>query len=160
MRNTIHSTALSVFGKKLGRSNDWFEANSMELTPIMEEERTALTNYKCTPNDKTLQALRSCRRKLQQAARRCANSYWLQLCSNIQSAADKGNTRSMYEGIKKALGPSPRTTAPLKSASGETIIDCSKQLDCWVEHYLELYARDNTVSDAALSHVGGLPVME
>lgn len=83
LRDTTYNTALSVFEKKLGRSNDWFEANSTELAPILEEKRTALTLYKLTLNHKTLQALRSSRRKLQQASRRCANSYWFQLCSNI-----------------------------------------------------------------------------
>lgn len=160
LRDAIYSTALSVFGKKQGKPNDWFDANQTTLAPILEEKRIALTNYKLTPNTQTLQALRSSRGKLQQASRRCANDYWIQLCSSIQSAADTGNIRLMFDGIKKALGPSPRTIAPLKSASGETIADRSKQLDRWVEHYSELYASDNSVSDAALRHVGHLPVME
>ncbi|TWW56001.1 hypothetical protein D4764_09G0010510 [Takifugu flavidus] len=132
LRDTIHRSALTVFGKKLRRSNDWFEANASVLTPILEQKRIALTNYKCTPNDKTLHTLRSSRKILQQTSQRCANSYWLQLCSNIQSAAD----------------------------SGETITDHSQQLDRWVEHYSVLYASDNTVSDAALCHVERQPVME
>lgn len=132
LRDTIHSMALMVFGKKLRRSNDWFEANASVLAPILEEKRTALTNYKFTASVKTLHVLRTSRRKLQQASRRCANSYWQQLCSNIQSAADSSNTKGMYDGIKKALGPSHRTIAPLKSAPGEIITDRSKQLDCWV----------------------------
>ena len=66
----------------------------------------------------------------------------------------------MYDGIKKALGPSRHTIAPLKSALGETITDRSKQLDRWAEHYSELYASDNTVSDAALIHVEQQPTLE
>ncbi|TWW71519.1 hypothetical protein D4764_16G0000160 [Takifugu flavidus] len=160
LRDTIHRSALAVFGKKLRRSNDWFEANASVLTPILEQKRIALTNYKCTPNDKTLRALRSSRKILQQTSRRCANSYWLQLCSNIQSAADSGNAKGMHNGIKKVLGPTHHKIAPLKSALGETITDRSKQLDRWVEHYSVLYASDNTVPDAAFCYVERQPVME
>lgn len=43
---------------------------------------------------------------------------------------------------------------------GETITDQSKQLQRWVEHYLELYATQNIVTDDALDALPGLPVME
>lgn len=65
----------------------------------------------------------------------------------------------MYVGIKKALGPSPRTSS-LKSATGGTVSDRSKQLSRWVEHESELYASKNTVSDAGLDHVENQPTME
>ncbi|TWW67246.1 hypothetical protein D4764_02G0002870 [Takifugu flavidus] len=120
LRDTIQRSALTVFGKRLRSSNDWFEANASVLTPILEQKRIALTNYKCTPNDKTLHALRSSRKILQQTSRRCANSYWLQLCSNIQSAADSGNTKGMHDGIKKALGPTHHTKICLRRILGVT----------------------------------------
>ena len=56
----------------------------------------------------------------------------------------------MYEGIKTATGPMSVKTAPLKAKSGEVITDQSKQLQRWVEHYLELYSTQNIVTDAAL----------
>ena len=60
------------------------------------------------------------------------------------------------------LPPAPRAskTAPLKSKSGETITDQSQQLQRWVEHYLELYARQNIVTDTALNALPSLPVVE
>ena len=123
LRTTIHNTGLAVFGKRVHRSNDWFEANASVLTPILEEKKIASINYKSLPNDKALHALRASRKKLQQTARRCANSYWLQLCSSIQSSAEFGNIKGMYDGIKRGLGPSHRKIAPLKSASGDIIKD-------------------------------------
>lgn len=56
----------------------------------------------------------------------------------------------MYDGIKTATGPTATKTAPLKSKTGEIITDQCKQLDRWVEHYLELNATQNVVMDAAL----------
>ena len=46
----------------------------------------------------------------------------------------------MYEGIKKALGPTQSKTASLKSTSGAVITDKSKQMGRQVEHFFELYS--------------------
>ena len=65
----------------------------------------------------------------------------------------------MYEGIKKATGPTPTKTAPLKSKTGEIITDQEKQIQRWTEHYLELYATQATVTDTALNAIPELSVM-
>ena len=62
--------------------------------------------------------------------------------------------------MKKALRPSARKTAPLKSSTGETITDRSKQMDRWAEHYQDLYLRESVVTEAALNSNPSLPVME
>ena len=49
-------------------------------------------------------------------------------------------------GIKQVLGYSQKKTAPLKSATGEIIQDRAQQMESWVEHYSELYAREDMVS--------------
>ena len=54
------------------------------------------------------------------------------------------------DGITQAIGPTQSQTAPLKSATGDAIKDKSKQMECWVEHYSELYSRVNVVSEEAL----------
>jgi len=66
----------------------------------------------------------------------------------------------MYNGIKTATGPTATKTAPLRSKTGEVITDQGKQLERWVEHYLELYATQNVVTDAALDGLPSLTVME
>ncbi|GAA6075935.1 RNA-directed DNA polymerase from mobile element jockey-like [Tachysurus ichikawai] len=66
----------------------------------------------------------------------------------------------MYEGIKKATGPPTSKIVPLKSKTGEVIKGQGKQLQRWVEHYLELYATQNIVTDTAIDAIPDLPVME
>eukprot|EP00745_Piridium_sociabile_P017961 TRINITY_DN26814_c0_g1_i11.p1 TRINITY_DN26814_c0_g1~~TRINITY_DN26814_c0_g1_i11.p1 ORF type:complete len:515 (+),score=121.07 TRINITY_DN26814_c0_g1_i11:351-1895(+) len=65
----------------------------------------------------------------------------------------------MYDGIKKAMGPTKKTTAPLKSTTGEIIQDKGKQMERWVEYYSDLYSRQNTVTDSALNAVECTPMM-
>ena len=58
----------------------------------------------------------------------------------------------MYEGIKPATGPSVEKIAPLKSKTGEIITDGRKQMERWVEHYLELYSTENSVRKSSQQH--------
>ena len=160
LRDTIYSSAIETYGKKEHKNTDWFEANITEMEPVIKAKRVALIKYKDNPSQSNLQTLRSTRNKAQQVARRCANDYWAKLSDNIQTASDTGNIRKMYEGIKKATGVSIRTTAPLKSKLGETITDRAKLMSRWVEHYLELYSRQNIVTQGALDSIQDLPVLD
>ena len=98
--------------------------------------------------------------KVQQISRRCANDFWLQLCNHIQVCAYTGNLKGMYEGIKQAIGPMQSRIAPMKSATCDAITDKSKQMECWVEHYSELYLRVNVVSVEALMAMERLSIMD
>ena len=127
--------------------------------PLVEAKRDALTTYKASPSEINLLVLKTARSKVQQAARQCANEYWLHLCSKIQLAADTGNIKAMYDGIKQALGPTRKKTAPLKSSSGSIIQERDKQMERWVEHYSDLYAQETKVTEEALTAVESLPVL-
>ena len=158
-RDAVYNAVLSTFGKKTSKSADWFEAHSEEMTPVIEA-RNALTAYKAIPSEQNLEVLRAAHNKVQQRARQCASDYWLQLCSQIQIAADNGNIKAMHDGIKQALGPTQKKTAPLKSAIGEVIQDREQQMERWVEHYTELYARENVVTEDALNAIECRPELE
>ena len=144
---------LATFGKRSSKSHDWFEAKSAVMTPVTEAKRVALAEYKRTPSKRNLQILRIARSKAQQTARRCANEHWTELSENTQSAAITENIRGMYDGIKKALGPTLNKTAPLRSSTGEVITDRGHQLERWVEHCSDIYPRENIVSPSALDAV-------
>ena len=130
------------------------------MTPVTEAKWAALAQYKCTPIERNLQILRIARNKAQQTARRCTNKYWTELSENIQSAAITGNIRGIYNGIKKALGPTLNKTAPLRSSTEEVITDRGHQLERWVEHYSDIYSRENIMAPSALDAVECLPTME
>lgn len=160
IKDAVYSAAISAFGKRERKNHDWFDANLPEMEPVIEAKRKALLAYKNAPSEKTLADLRIARSNAQRVARRCANDFWLQLCEDIQRSADNGNVRGMFDGIKKAVGPEVKRTAPLKSATGETITDREQQMKRWVEHYSELYARETVVTEAALNTIDDMPVME
>ena len=156
----MHRTAMATVGKNTSNTHDWFDAKSSEIRPVIEAKSTALMEYKRSPSKRNLQILRAARSKVQQAPRRCANEYWTRISQEIQTAAITGNIRGMYDGIKKALGPTQCKTAPLKSSSGVIITDKGQQMERLVEHYSDLYSRENTVSPATLDVIKCLTTMD
>ena len=61
----------------------------------------------------------------------------------------------MYDGIKRAFGPSATQTAPLKYI----ITDRSKLMKRWTEHYQEPYSTENIVTDIVVESTSLLPFM-
>jgi hypothetical protein len=45
-RDSIYEAAISTFGKKTSKSNDWFAAYADELQPLIDAKRQALVAYK------------------------------------------------------------------------------------------------------------------
>ena len=159
MRYTLYQSGLEAFGRKEHYNQDWFEANWQEMEPVVGAKRAAHLAHVSNPRQATRDALRAARRRCQNTARRCANDYWMKLSEKIQCDADCGNTGGMYAGIKNATGPSVTKSVPLKSKSGEFITDQKKQLDRWVEYYLELHSTQNVVTDAVLGSISLLPTL-
>ena len=160
IRDAIHHSAMEIYGKREKQNPDWFVAGIAELEPVIEAKRAALAYYKSDPSVKTLTALRTARMDAKRVARRCANDYRLSLCQSIQLAADNGNTRGMYAGIKKVFGPTIKKTLQLKASTGEVITDKKLQMERWIEHYQELYSREIEVNEATIESIESLPVME
>ena len=160
IRDAIYNSALSVLGKKKKKNTDWFDANLPEMTTSIEAKREALVTYKNDPTQENLSRLRTCRNNSQKLARKCANNFWKDLCQDIQACADSGNIKGMYEGIKKAYGPTINRVAPLKAKDGTIIQDRAAQMERWAEYYEDLYQTENIVSPSVLASIPTLTEME
>ena len=159
IRDAVQASAYSSFGKRVKKSEDWFEAGITDMEPAIAVKRAALIEHKREPTDQSLATLRKARSDVQRIARQCANRYWLNLCRGIQTASDTGNIRAMYDGIKKAFGPSAIKIVPLKSPSGNAITDRSEQMVRWAEHFRELYSEERVVTHTAIECIPSLPIM-
>ena len=78
---------MATFRKKRTKTNDYFEAKSVQLTSVIESKRAALAEYKHQPSPGSLQIRRTARCKVQQTVRRCANGYWMELSEQNQTAS-------------------------------------------------------------------------
>ena len=156
----IYNAAITVFGKSVKKNVDWFEENSLTLLPLVNEKRTAHLADKTCPSSTNRENLRTACRKMQTEARKCAQSYWLDLCDEIQKAVDIGDTRRMYEGITHCIGPVERAVPPLKDLHGNNLRGKQDTLERWVEHYGIIYTAASEINRAVLETLQQFDVME
>ena len=82
------------------------------MKPVTEAKMKAIMAYKETPTPDSLRVFKTAKAHAHQVTGQCSNTYWLNLCSSIQSAADMGNAKAMFENIKKATDPLTSKVAP------------------------------------------------
>lgn len=56
------------------------------------------------------------------------NAYWTELCQDTQACANAGDVAGIYVGIKRAIGPTPKKTAPLKEIDASIITNSGHQM--------------------------------
>ena len=107
IKKAVHNSAVAACGKQTEKmNNDWYNENAMKLEPFMEAKHQALQAYKDQPSRTTLATLRAARNQARSMVRECVNAYWNRLDSSIQQASDTGHVKAMFNGIKRAVGPS------------------------------------------------------
>ena len=71
-----------------------------------------------------------------------------------------GDTRKMYERIKRCIGPVKRAVASLKELQGNTLTGKQQKLERWVKHYGILYARTSDINEAVFATLTQFEIME
>ena len=127
------------------------------MKPVTETKRRALLDYKAAPVHGTLQCLRKARNTARKTARFCANTYWVELCKIIQSATNQGDIKTHALSLHWTYNFKVSSTQ-VKNIRDDEKRD--KQMQCWTELSLELYATQNVVSDSALEKIPDLPVLD
>ena len=112
---------MESFGKKTHANKDWFEENINALLPLIKVKRQAHVEYQHEQSCTSLNRLREARKVFRRTARKCTNEFWLKTSASIWFAADRGDTKSVYHGIRKVVGPSKKLTFPLQSATEEML---------------------------------------
>ena len=159
IKSAILGSALEAFGTVHTHREDWVAAYAATLVLLIEKKCEAFLAYNKSKTQSALNQLRAAKSNLQRESRRFANSYWENMCKEIQEVFDVGNTRKMYEKIRVALGPQTSKLAPLKSSSGQPITDKNLQMKRWEEHYSNLYSQERYVGEGLEDEIPQLEEM-
>ena len=84
---------------------------------------------------------------VRRTVRKCVNEFWLNIIASIQPAADMGDNKSVYDVIRKAVGP----TKKLKiSVQCSTVQVRDNKLGRWDQHVSLLNSKQDIVTDVVL----------
>ncbi|KAJ2944193.1 hypothetical protein O0L34_g18171 [Tuta absoluta] len=153
IKQKIMSAAENIFGRKEKDASDWFAKYAHVLLPLIEVKRAAHIDLLNSHNDLAKQSTyKAAKSEVQRISRNCANEYWVRLCQSIQQCRDSGDFRGMYQGIKRAIGPTKRKRAAIKDLDGNPIADKNKELTRWAQHYSNLYSQEIAIHPDALAN--------
>eukprot|EP00914_Ancora_sagittata_P004859 GHVO01010160.1.p2 GENE.GHVO01010160.1~~GHVO01010160.1.p2 ORF type:complete len:144 (+),score=24.86 GHVO01010160.1:209-640(+) len=89
------------------------------------------------------------------------DDWWCERARDLQEAADRHDSKTLFDGLKAVYGPTSRGSSPLLSADRENLLhDQSSLLARWVEHFDGVLNRVSAVSDEALDEVPQRPTLE
>ena len=126
-----------VLGFPESKNRDWFDENDQTIKPMLNELRDLKTRVEEDPGNTVLGAYYHDRKgQVQNRLRSMENSWWRDRAHDIQTAADKRDYKTFYQGLKAVYGPKHRKHPSVKSKDGKTLItDPTGILNRWVEHF-------------------------
>ena len=128
LKEVTIDTAEKMLRKKGNKCKNWISSETFELIKKKREARgKSTTEYN---------RLRS---EVQKMLRRDKQAELDQLCTELESNAKKGNSRSVFQTVKKLTKQfQPKTTA-INNRNGKKLVEPEKVCDRWKEYCEELY---------------------
>ena len=68
------------------------------------------------------------RKIFQRAPRKYANRFWLKTSASIQDTAETGDTKSVYDEVRKTVGPTKKLSSPLQNGTREILHNRNEQI--------------------------------
>ncbi|BHF80271.1 hypothetical protein SprV_0702339500 [Sparganum proliferum] len=154
LRDTIQSTALAVLGRARRQHQDWFDDNDAVISNLLAEKNRLHKAYVDHPTADNKAAFYRSRRHLQQRLREMQDAWTARKAEEIQGCADRNEWKNFFSAIKAVYGPPTKSTAPLLSADGSTLLTEKTQiLQRWAEHFRGVLNRPSAISDAAIDRL-------
>ena len=106
-----------------------------------------------TNNGRT-QEVKRIKSKIQKRLRQIENSWWEARTTEIQDAANRGDSHELYSLLRKVYGPCSSSVSPIRSADGSILHKDPKGiLNRWREHFDELLNRESLVDQSFLDKI-------
>ena len=127
----------NVLGFSYRKHRDWFDENDQFIQPLLKELHDLKCQLLLDKNNSVLNdTFHEKKKTVQSRLHDMQNSWWIARAEEIQTAADKRDYKSFWQGLKAIYGPKYQSYPSIKSKDGETLITDPKGiLNRWVEHF-------------------------
>ncbi|CAH1277239.1 Hypp9517 [Branchiostoma lanceolatum] len=162
LKKTVYTTAFQHLGSTKRRNQNWFDENDAQISSLLAEKHRL---HRLTMNDPASTskkaAFKNIRRECQQRLRKMQEDWLSKKADEIQSFADRKDSKRFYDAIRALYGPQRSSSFPLLSADGRTLItDRAKILERWAEHFEAVLNRPSTINNEAINRLPQIPVNE
>ncbi len=127
IKDAVSDASQAHIGKTHRRRRHWVTGESIALA-----EQARLARIQSAPNHREL------RRQTKRVLRRDRNAFWKAIAEETERAAACGDTRKLYQMLKRVSRRPAGVGEVLLERDGSVIPDQSRKLCRWEEHFKEL----------------------
>ena len=155
LRDVLYRTTTDTIGLAKRRHADWFDENDANIMTLLDARDSAHKAALSDPLSASKQAsYKSTCATLQRNLRQMKNDWFIKMAEDIQSAADRKDYKTFYDGINQIYGPRKSSTSPMLSADGTSLLaDKTAILERWKEHFDSLLKCPSSVSDESILRI-------
>ena len=159
LKEATYTTSLEVLGLPVRKHQDWFDDNNSDIQILIDKMHNS---HKAWINDKNSSVKKrsylECKRHVQTSLRKMKESWWAAKAAELQESANKKDSKSFYEGLKKVFGPRQKGASPVLSSDGETLFtDKAEILSRWKEHFENVLNTESVIDDDVISSIEQRP---
>ena len=159
LKDAAYTSSLEVLGLPVRKHQDWFDDNNTEIQSLikhMHDSHRSWINDRLSSSKK--QTYQQCKRQVQSSLRKMKESWWATKAAELQEAANKKDSKSFYEGLKRVFGPEERGTSPVLSSDGETLFsDKTQILSRWKQHFENVLNSHSVVDENVIASIPQRP---
>ncbi|VDK75235.1 unnamed protein product [Dibothriocephalus latus] len=138
LKTSVYGVAKKLIGCTQRRHNNWISVRTLQLSAETARARGR--------NDDSSRQLRKMTAK---SAREDRKKYWAEIATSMEQALNVGDTRNLYQLIRKASGRLSSLSDLVRDVNGSFIADNATKIERWPEHFEHLLNFD-TESTAPL----------
>lgn len=155
LKTKAYNCASEVLGHAKRKHQDWFDENDTTIQPLLDYMHKAHLDW---INDKTSKFKKKSyvvlRQEVQTKLRSMKDNWWLQKAEDLQTAADKHDMKSFYCGLKSVFGPQAKSTTPILSEDGSSLLTKHEDiLQRWADHFYLVLNRPSVVDITVLDEI-------
>ena len=133
-----------VLGFPVRKHRYWFDENDHLIKPLL----TKLHNLHITAIEDSTDVAkgklyRDCKNMVQTHLRNMQDGWWKERAAELQSAADRRDFKTFYQGLNAVYGPVHKASQSIKSKDGVLLTEPSKVLERWAEHFKGVLNQDS-----------------
>jgi len=153
-RDKVYAASLETLGTATRKKKDWFDDNDADIHTLLQEKHNLHRAFQNEPTSSSKKdAFTNIRSKVQSKLRAMKNSWLSQKAEEIQSYADRHDSR-FFASLKALYGPQPSGLAPLLSADETSLItEKTKILERWAKHFESILNRPSSINDTAINQL-------
>lgn len=139
-------------------SRHWAGLKQVQMSSTWPSRRSILHDWSTNTNLLRQHCKRAARNNAQKTARHYSNDYCVKLCKNIQLSFHTGEFHRMYDQVHHR--PKQMQDSTIEISSWWAYQGHSKQMERWVEHYLELYSKESSILGDMQDTIAHLSALE